>query len=340
MGGTIEAYRWAVGLAKKEAAYGVQVADADMTAWLEINDFEPAKVDKEYRTNVNRIKGARGKTLRQLKGRMGTIPRKSDASIEKITWLLALGLGNIASSGSVDPWTHVIKHPSLCTLKPPSTSIVEGIVCAGLTSGYKLYKGVSVDQISIEGGGGQDEVKLSYTLKHDGSETTKASFTFPSTAAVLTYLIGAHLKFELGPSGGSFTDITTRILSWKITYNFGLTPSKTASSSVYVSSYKYSRGNPKISVEFELSGDKSSTEYGYSDADTLLMLQLTLDAGVTPLRSSVLLMDQIYIVAEESADDLEPTLKCKVDELDVIADTGPAIWVCRTGVPAYLVASP
>jgi len=338
MGGTIEAYEWAVGLAKKEGSYGVQVADADLTTWLEVDDFEPAKVEKQYRTNQNRIKGARGKTVRQLKGRMGTIPRKSVATVEAITWLLALGLGNISSSGSTDPWTHTIKHPSLCALKPSSTSLVEGVVCAGLTSGYKLYKGVCVDQITIEGGGGQDEVKLSYTLKHDGSETTKGSFTFPASVANYVGLIGAHLTFELGPSGGAFTDITSRILSWKITYNFGLQPSKAANSSVYVSSYKYSRGNPKIDVEFELSGDKSSTEYGYSDADTLLQLRLSL--VVSSSRSVVLLMDQIYIVAEESADDLEPTLKCKVDELDVIADTGPAIWTCKTGIAAYLVASP
>jgi hypothetical protein len=338
MGGTIEAYAWAVGIAKKEASYGVQVADADMSAWLEINDFEPAKIDKLYRTNEKRIKGARGKTVRQLKGRMGTIPRKSDASVEKIVRLLALGLGNINSSGSSDPYTHTIKHPSLCTLKPPSTSIVEGIICSGLTGGYKLYKGVCVDQITIEGGGGQDEVKLTYTLKHDGSETTKSSFTFPAAVIPLTYLIGAHMTFELGTSGGSFTDITSRVLSWKVTYNFGLQPSKAANSSVYVSSYKYSRGNPKIGVEFEISGDKSSTEWGYSENDTQLKLQLSLISSAS--RSVVALMDQIYIEAEESADDLEPTLKCKVDELDVIADTGPAIWTCKTGTAAYLVASP
>src|SRR6185369_7573889 len=128
MGGTTEAYRWAVAQEKKEGAYGTQVADVDIAVgvWLEINDFEPAKVEKEYRTNANRIKGARGKTLRQLKGRMGTVTRKSDASVEVITWLLALGLGNVTTSGSGDPYTSTIKHPTLCALNPPSTSLIEG----------------------------------------------------------------------------------------------------------------------------------------------------------------------------------------------------------------------
>jgi hypothetical protein len=342
MGGTIKAYAWAWNLAKKEAAYGVQVADADIAAgsWLEIDDFAPAKVEKTYRTNANRINGARGKTLRQLKGRMGSIPRKSDASVEVITSLLGLGTGNVSSSGGGDPYTHTIKFPTLCGLKPPSTSIIEGIICAGLTSGYKLYRGVVVDQITIECGGGQDEVKLTYTLKHDGSETTKSSFSFPAAIAPLTSLIGAMVKLEIGLSGGSWTDITTRLLSWKVTVNFGPQPSKAANNSVYVSSYKYSNGNPHVDFDFTISGDKSSTEWGYSDADTLLQLRLTLDSGLTPARSVVMLMDQTYIIADEGSDDLEPTLVCKTDELDVVADTGPAIFTCKTGVAAYLVASP
>jgi hypothetical protein len=147
-------------------------------------------------------------------------------------------------------------------------------------------------------------------------------------------------SFEIGLSGGSWTDITTRLLSWKVTVNFGPQPSKAANNSVYVSSYKYSNGNPHVDFDFTISGDKSSTEWGYSDADTLLQLRLTLDSGLTPARSVVMLMDQTYIIADEGSDDLEPTLVCKTDELDVVADTGPAIFTCKTGVAAYLVASP
>lgn len=341
MGGTIEAYRWMINYGKKEGAFGTQEADADIAAgsWFEVNDFEPATVEKAYRTNQNRINGVRGKTQRQLKERSGKLSRKADASVEMITNLLLQGLGNFSIAGSGDPYTLTIKHPSVCTLYPISKSLVEGIVCAGLTSGYKLHKGACVSKITIEGDA-RGEVKLTYEYMHDGSETTKSSFTFATTPAVLTYLLGSHLNFKLYPNGSGALDITSQILSWKIAIDFGLQVKKTANSSILVPQYKFGKGMPNLNVEFVVSADKTDAIYGYFDADTLLTLLLTLDAGVTPARSVSLLMSQCYITATEGADDLEPTLSCKVDEMDVIADSGPAIWTCKTGQALYLVASP
>ncbi|HKQ06605.1 MAG TPA: hypothetical protein VJ464_15840 [Blastocatellia bacterium] len=344
MSGTTKAYRWMINYGKSEGQFGIQEADADIAAgsWYEVNDFKPTEIEKTYRTNQNRINGTRGKTLRQLKGRSGKLARTSDASVEVITNLLLQGLGNFSVSGSGDPYTLTIKHPSVCTLYPISKSYVEGVVCNGLTSGYKLYKGAVVSKITIEGGGGQDEIKLTYEYMTDGSETTKASFTFTTTPAVLNYLIGAHLNFKLYPNGGGPIDITTDILSWKITYDFAPQPRKTgsSSSSVLVPKYKYGKDTPKLDVEFVYCGDKSGTVYGYFDNDTLLTLQITLDAGVTPARSVSLLMNQCYITATEGEDDLEPTLNCKVDTIDVIADSGPAVWTCKAGSNSWLVASP
>lgn len=336
MGGTIEAYRRAICLNKKESPFGNVLLDADLVTWIEVNDFEAAKVEKAYRTDAGRINGTRGMTQRQLKERSGSVPWKVDASPEIITWLLALGHGNITTTGSGDPYTHVIKHPSLCTLYPFSTSMIEGIVCSGLTNGYKQYKGMCVDQITLEGDA-RGEVKLSFTFKHDGTEVTRSSFPFPTSILPVTYLIGAHLtSFKLYPNGGSVLDLKDRVLSWKITVNFGVVPTKTANSGVYVPKYKYGKGKPEHKIEFVLSGDKSSDEYGYSDADTLMTLDMTLSAGITPARSVNLVQNKCYIVTEENADDLEPTLNCKVDEIDVISDSGPAIWTCKTGVAAYL----
>lgn len=338
MAGNVQAFRQAISLVKREAAFGTQVADADLTTWIEMDEFAPSKIEKEFRTNSNRINGVRGKTQRQLKSRAGMISRKTDASVELVTSLLALGSGgNIASSGSADPWTHTIKDPTLCTTYPHSTSLVEGIVCAGLTSGYKLYKGICVDQITLEGSG-RDEVKLSYNLKHDGSETTKSSFSFPASLSVLTYLLNSHLAFKLYPNGGGVIDITDKVLSWKITKNYGVVPTKTSNTGIYVPRYKYSKGNPNIAVEFVVSEDKSGTIYGYSDAETLLTLQLSLTVSAS--RSISVLMDSVYIMADEESDDLEPTLNCKVDPLDILADSGPDVWTCKTASPLYLVASP
>lgn len=338
MGGNVQAFRQALSLTKREAAFGVQVADADLTTWIEMDEFSPAKVEKAFRTNANRINGVRGKTQRQIKSRAGMISRKIDASVEQVTSLLTLGSGgNVASSGSADPWTHAIKDPTLCTTYPHSTSLVEGIVCAGLTSGYKLYKGVCLDQWTLEGSG-RDEVKLTYNLKHDGSETTNSSFSFPSSLTALTTLLNSHLAFKLYPNGGGAIDITDKVLSWKITKNYGVVPTKTANNGIYVPRYKYSKGNPNIAVEFVVSGDKSDAIYGYADAETLLTLQMSLTASAS--RSISVLMNSIYITADEESDDLETTLNCKVDPLDIIADSGPDVWTCKTGSPLYLVASP
>jgi hypothetical protein len=336
MGGTIEAYRRAVCFPKKESAYGTQILDADLATWIESNDFEPAKVEKTYRTDQNRINGTRGMTQRQLHTRTGMVPGKLDASVEVFTWLLGLGLGNITSSGSADPYTHIIKHPTLCSLYPASTSMVEGIVCAGLTGGYKLYKGMCLDKLTLEGDS-RGEVKMTYSFKHDGTETAKGSFTFPTTVFAASYLIGGHLtSFKVYPNGSGALEVKDKILSWKINYDFGVVPTKAANNGVYVPKLKYSKGKPEVKIEFVYSGDKSDVVYGYSDADTLTTIDMTLDTGLVPARSINMLMNRCYIVAEENADDVEPTLSCKVDEIESIADTGPAIWTCKTGVAAYL----
>ena len=340
MGGTIKAYRTALILTGAEALYGVQIGDGSLTKWIETNEFQPGKVEKQYRTDQNRINGLRGMSQRQLKGAMGTIQRTMDANVEVLTALLALGLTNVSSSGSVDPWTHTIKHPPVCTLVPKSTSLIEGIVCAGLTSGYKLHKGAVLDQIAIEMEGAQEPVKLSWTWKTDGSETTKSSFTFPTATETLTYLLGSMLTLQLYPNGGGSIDITSLLNSFKITINFGVTPRKASSSSVFVSGYRYSGDAPLIDIEFQVSADKSHAIYGYHEADTLLTLVATFDAGTTPARSVVCSVSNCYLNAEEDADDIEPVLNCKVEALDIAANTGPSVWTCKTGEAAYLTPLP
>jgi hypothetical protein len=339
MAGTTEAQRNGFSIENIEASFGTTIGMSDLDQWIQVNDFEPAKIEKQFRTDEGKINGTRGKTQRQKFRQMGTAPFKVDASVEVIAWLLGLGTGNITTTGMADPYTHVIKHPPLCSLYPYSTSFVQGIVCAGLTGGYKSYKGCVVDQITIEGDSA-GEVKLTWTFKHDGSETTQASFTFQTAVQAFTYLIGSMMTMKLYPNGDAAIDITDKVLSWKVTYNFNVQPTKTANSGLYVARYKYGKSSPKISVEVTISGDKSSVIYGYSDAETLCTYQLKLDAGTTPARSIQLDMSKVYIMADEGADDLEPTLNLKIDEIDVIANTGPAVWTCKTGVAAYLVPLP
>jgi hypothetical protein len=339
MAGTIEALRNGFSLPNVEAAFGTTIGMADLDQWIEVNDPEFVKIEKQFRTNEGKINGTRGKTQRQKFRQMGTAPFKVDASVEIITWLLGLGLGNVTTTGASDPYTHVIKHPTLCSLYPYSTSFVQGIVCSGLTSGYKSYKGCVVDTLTIEGDDA-GEIKLSWTFKHDGSETAQASFTFQTSVDVFTYLIGSMMTMKLYPNGSGAIDITSKVLSWKVTVNFNVQPTKVANSGLYVARYKYGKSSPKVSVEVKVSGDKSDAIYGYSDNETLCTYQLKLDAGTTPARSVQFDMSQVYVMADADSDDLEPTLSLKLDELDVIANTGPAIWTCKTGVAAYLVPLP
>lgn len=341
MGGTTEAIRLATSLANKEATFGTVMTLASLTDMFVLNSFNPAVITPTYRTDENKINGTRGKTQRQRANAEGQLDIPVDASVELIAWALAMGYGNDSVSGGGDPYTHTIKHPPVCTLAPPSTSFLQGIVCSGLTTGYKSYKGCSVNQIAITMNG-QGPVELSVQLKLDGSETTQSGATFPTTFLSLSYLLGSMTTFKLYPNGGSALELSAggsnQLQSLKITIDFGLTKLKRASNTVYVPGWRWGKGKPNIKVEFVIAGDKSDVVYGYFAADTLLTLQAIFT--YTSSRLITLDMSNCYITAKENADDIEPTLECAVDEIDVIANQGPAIWIAKTGVAAYLVGLP
>ena len=335
MGGTTEAFQWATSIPSAEASFGTAIPLVNLTDWLTINEFNPAKIDKTFRTDQNRIKGSRGVQTRQLATRMGTIPFKADASIEKLVWLLYRGLGNGVPSGASDPFTHTIKHPTLCTREPWSTSLMQGIVCGGLSSGYKLFSGVTLDQFSITHDG-DNPLSLEWTEKTDGREVTQGAFTWPSTPVAVNYLLASHVNMKLYPNGGGAIDITNKLMSHKLTYSFNVQRPKVSNGSIYVPRYRYSQGHPKLDLEFVVSGDKSDAIYGYADSETLLTIVLTYDTGLTPARSAELTIAKCYIQVEQTSDDIEPTLNCKVEPIDILADNGPAVWVGKTGVSAYL----
>jgi hypothetical protein len=336
MGGTTEAYRWAVSLAKREASYGVQVPDADLTKWLEILDADFAKISKEFRTNEQYVNGVRGKTSYQAKSAEGTLKRKFHLSPEVFAWTTALQLGNLTTAGSVDPYTHTEKHPSICTRDLNSFSFIESIECAGLTGTKKLYKGCVIDkqEITINADG---EIEHTVDIKTDGSEADKAAFSQPSSVEPVTYLLGSQATVKLNPSAAGDISITSQFQSLKLVISSNVQRRKVSSSSIFAPGYRYAKDSPKLEAELTVSADKSDVIHDYYESDTKLKLQVLIDSGLTPARSIQCVIAECFIMdLEPSADDIEPTLKLKFDMLDLVANSGPVIWTNKTGAAAYL----
>jgi len=197
MGGTTEATRQATLLTAKEAVFGTAIVVANLIDMYVLNSFNPAVINKAYRTDANKINGTRGMTQRQLETAEGQLDEPMDASVELIAHSLAMGYGNEAVVGAGDPYTHTIKHPAVCTLVPPSTTFLQGIVCAGLTGGYKSYKGCSLNQLVITVNG-QGAIEMTRQWKTDGSETTQAAATFPILTNNSDVPYHCGLKFNAG----------------------------------------------------------------------------------------------------------------------------------------------
>jgi hypothetical protein len=335
MGGSTEAFRWATSIPSCEAVFGTPLPLVNCTDWLAIETFNPAKIAKTFRRDDKLIKGTRGTQSRQLASRMGSIPFKTEASIEALLWLLELGLGADPVTGSGDPYTHTLKEPPVCVKYPPSTSLIQGIVCSGLTAGYRQFSGVTLDKFDLTMNG-EGPLDLAWDFKTDGREPAQVGFSWPTTPLAVNYLLGSHVNLKLYPNGGSVIDVTSRLQSLKLSYNFGVQRIKEASGSIFVPRYRYSKGNPKLSLEFVLNGDKSDAVYGYHDNETLLTAVVTLDTGLVPARSIVPTISKCYIDVEAQNDDIEPTLNCKADLIDVVADNGPVIWVGKSAVASYL----
>lgn len=337
MGGTTEAYRWAVSVAKRESAYGTQVPDNDLTKWFEVKDADFAKITKERRTNQQYINGVRGYNTFQVHSQTGMLRRRLDLSAELFTFLLAMQLGNYTASGAEDPYTHAVKHPSICTLFPNSFSLIEGIICSGLTGTQKLYKGCVVDKQEINING-KLEIDHTVDIKTDGSETAKAAFSPPSSVEAVNYLLGNMCTLKLNPYAAS--DITIsgdQFKSMKLTISSNLEVVKTINSGLYVPKYKFKKDSPKMDIEIVVAADKSDVIYGYYTSEERLQLQLTIEPGLTPARTISLDVPECFIEdCEQGAEDIEPTLKLKIEGLDLIANSGPALWSCKTGVAAYL----
>ena len=137
-------------LNKKEAAYGIQVADGDMTDMFKMTEIEFSDIETDYRTDENENNRYDGPTEHEVESKKGGRGFKFNASIEVFAAFIIWALGRVTSSGSNPNYTHTVKWKTVCTLNPVSFSHIEGLECADATGTLFLYKGEVVDSISLE----------------------------------------------------------------------------------------------------------------------------------------------------------------------------------------------
>ena len=356
MGGTTKALKLATLLTGSEAVFATAMAALGSTGPTGLTDmwvnktFNPHKVKKGLRTDEGSINATRGMTQRTVVTREGSLPISVDMTIELWTWALALMMGNDTVTGTSPEYTHTIKHPAICALSPPSTTFLQGIVCAGLTEGYKSLKGCVVDSIGLTVSA-QKQVEMAISILTDGSETTEASLTFPTVfedtfiqggQAGWSFVEGSGVDLQLGPPG-SLVDIsgagTNQLKSLKYDLNAGFEVVKRTSNGITVPQFRYGKNMPKLKFSAVVAADKSDTIYGYADGETVVEAIITFTAPSisSNARTSVVTLQNMYVQATESGDEDEPELTLDFEPIDLVSNQGPAIYVNKTGLAGYLV---
>jgi hypothetical protein len=333
---TWKAARWGVATQKKETTFATALADGILVDWYEVTEPVFHNVEREYRNDAGTINGQLGATDDEIETQMATLPIKAQASTELATWLLALLFGRITTTGASDPFTHTLKAREICTLNPPSTSVLRGYACAGETATQDGHKGISVDSVSLTCSG-KGAIELDATLKSDGSITDKSGATLPATLKTVTKLLGAHTVLKYGPLGTE--NITSVIRSWKLTASGGLFVPPSITAGKFVPEFHYGPENPTIDFEFTMKGDTSHVVYGYFEANTSCILDLTIDSGVTPSRSLRALLSKTKVDSTEAKEGSERRLNNKLRVFANSTDGGYGQIIAKTGESAYLVAA-
>lgn len=336
MATTERSYQSAIGLVSAEATFGTQQADATLIDWFAVKDpADFAAVETVYDTDEDEITGQIGATVHNVLEKRGTIARKMKASVEIVEWALAMCFGNVAITGSSDPWTATIKQRTLCALNPPSFSIVEGLVCAsGSTGTYWLYKGCVIDKLSLSVNG-RGPIELTLTIKTDGSETAKTSFSWPASKYAATKLYGRHLQLLFGPLGTE--DISSIVRSWKLDIDLG-TVEPPSISGTTVAEQQFGAMNPKVNFTFTVKADKSHAIYGYYQGNTAVKCISKL--VVSSSRQIVMTCSQGVCHATAKPNGSEVNLDVVFEEEANATDVGPMVAVCKSALATLLTASP
>lgn len=326
---TAQSIKAALALTKREAAFGTAIADAALLDMVKMKDIDFAKVKREYRTDEDEITGFGGPTEHEVVKRTGTFGRKFNASVETLAAFIIWQLSRLTTTGT-GPFTHTVRWPQICTLNPFSLSLIEGLDCPGSSATFLLYKGIVVEQTVIEIDG-NNPVQFTVSFKTDGSETAKASFTFPASYAAVNRLLGSMLTLKLGPALENVTSIFRKL---KITTSAGIVEPPSAAAGVHVAEYQYGEQKPDLAIEVTLKGDKSHALYNF-DGNVKFQMLLQKAAGL----SAQLDCSQGVVEAEQEKEGRETRLNITYMPEWNATEDGPGKWTFVNGVAAYLVAA-
>lgn len=330
-------------LGLKEAVYGTAIADASLITWIPANAVNYPELDIRYRDNSQDIDGHLDPSEREVEHRSGKRTWSFDASAESLLWSWAMQWGLITMSGSADPWTGTIKKRANCTTSPPSFTYFHGLNCAGATGTFKIRKGAVITQQSLEINS-SGVIKQTVETMDDGSITASALFSVPSVPSTVKKLIGAYAVPQFGVAG-SLVNLSTakRFRSIKISSNSNAQDIETPGSGVNASDVQYGEKGPSLEVELVIKGDESSPEFGYFDQGvnpTQVQLDMTIDPGVSPLRTWRILMTACHIIGcTVVPKGNENNLNIKLGTLWSSADAGPAQIIGRSGQATFLVGA-
>ena len=329
---TAKSLKVALGLTKKETTFGTAQANASLTDMIKATDVDFAQVETDYRTDEDELTGYAGATEHEVESKRGALQRKLKAAVETIAAFLIWQLGRVTTAGS-GPYTHTLKWPQICTLNPPSFSLIEGLDCAGATGTFWEYKGIVVEQVVIEITG-KGAVTMTVSVKHDGSETAEAAFTFPASFTAVNRLLGSMAVVKLGPA---LENITSVLRSLKITIGSGIVEPPNISAGVYVAEYQYGDGKPDLQIELSIKGDKSHAIYGYYQANTNVKFQcaITKAAGA----SVTLDCEKGVVKVEQGREGSETRLNVTYMPEWNATNDGPGVWTIVNALATYLNAA-
>jgi hypothetical protein len=331
---TPRAFQWAIGTTFAESSYGTPIQDANLTDWYQVKEADMAEVDVVDDSDKDEITGYIGETFHTPSEKRGVFVRKAKASVELVEWGLSNVYGNVTKTGIADPFTNTIRQRALCTVDPPSFSIVEGLVCvSGSTGTYWMYKGCVIDKLVLEGKG-RGPVQLTLSCKHDGSETAKTSFAWPGLAGKIigTRIYGRHLQLICGPNGNE--DLTSIVRAWKHEIDMA-SVEPPANSGLFVTELQYGVDNPIAKTTFTLKADKSHAVYGYFQNNT--SVKCILNLVVNSNRSVGITHSQGVVRVKPKPAGSEINLDVTFMEEANATDVGPVAYVCKSALSTLLI---
>jgi hypothetical protein len=334
----VRSYKFVTKLVRKELTYAAGYLAADFVNTLVPIEAEFSSDEPTWRDDSAEINGYAGATDADIEAWAGGRGFKCYASPEIAQFFYALQFGNVTTTGSADPYTHVNKWSNICTLNPPSFAFLEAPSCAGETANYKMRKGVCVEQVELDING-RSSVILTAQFKHDGSRTDMASVTLPSTPFIPSeHILGSMVTCKFGTLGTE--NLNSVFRSAKVTTKSNLTVPPSIAAGLYITEMQFGDKSPVVDMDLTIKGDANHVLYTAFLAKTVLILDLTIDCGTTPSRTLRYQAAQVLIQeCKEVPSSSETQLQMKLRFLFNATDAGAMRITTTTGVSAYLATS-